>query len=352
MTAMEKKTTRTQPAPAVRPGAGRAEMGVSVVLVAYYGDEWLPACLDSLVEASTRGVHLVLVDNAGNTILDALQRDRFDHEVIKTPRPMGFAEANNYALAHAARLEETVLFLNQDTLSQPGWIDRCLACLARAENLGAVSPLIHTYDGSGWDPGFLACLPSEEALRALASSDPEEGAWRYTDLASAPALIVRTDVLRRTGPFDPVFGSYYEDYDLCRRIRAAGYAIAFCGAARINHYAGSTTNTPARERKRMRQILRNRLLYALRASSRPRLSGLAGHVLIDLPRRLARGLLRTPSSQPPLVVLQAQGDLLRIAGRVVSRRLDERAWQSYLDEMGWPHRIPGLASSTPADQYA
>ncbi len=92
-------------------------MAVSVILVAYYGDKWLPDCINSLQQSSAERLHLVLVDNTGNTILDDLDFTGFDYEVISTPHPMGFAEANNYALSHASYLEKFVLFLNQDTVS-------------------------------------------------------------------------------------------------------------------------------------------------------------------------------------------------------------------------------------------
>ena len=308
---------------------------VSVVLVAYHGDRWLPACIASLAEASTRRLHLVLVDNSGNTGLDRLDLGRFDAEVVRTPRPMGFAEANNYALVHAARLADAVLFLNQDTVSPPGWIDRCLACFAQEARLGAVSPCIRTYDGTGWDPSFLTCVPPGIDPARPAGEGPD---WFYAPTAPAPALLVRTSALLEAGPFDPVFGSYYEDYDLCLRLRRCGYRIGFCRSARIHHFSGSTTTTRARELRRMRQLIRNRVIYGLREAEGPRLPRVLRYGLADLPRRLVRGLLRTPSSQPPAVTLKAYGDLLRIAGRLASRRRDERAWRRYLGEIGWAQR--------------
>lgn len=320
------------------------EIGVSVVLVAYHGDKWLPACLDSLAEASRSRLHLLLVDNTGNSGFDRLGLERFDTEVIETPRPMGFADANNHALTHAARLEAAVLFLNQDTISPAGWIDHCLDCLERDPQLGAVSPLIRTYDGTGWDPSFLACLPSRSVPEP--TGDAVQRDWFYNDLAPAPALIVRTDVLRQAGPFDPVFGSYYEDYDLCRRIRALGFRIGFCRSARIQHFSGSTTDTPERERRRMRQIIRNRLLYGLREAGTGRVRRVLKHTLVDLPRNLARGIARTPSSQPPVVTLRAHWDLLQLFGRLVSQRHDEQQWQQYLEAIGWPDRVPGFAATS------
>ncbi|WP_457653564.1 glycosyltransferase family 2 protein [Rhodocaloribacter sp.] len=326
-------------------------MTVSIILVAYHGDRWLPSCLASLAGSSARRLHLVLVDNSGNTIIDEVDLSAFDAEVLRSPKPLGFAEANNFALVRASHLEDVVLFLNQDTISPAGWVDACLEAMAGDASLGAVSPLIRTYDDDGWDPSFLACL-DEEQRRHLTMGDESEAlpkdnltsgatlpkgnakVWQ-TRNAPAPALLVRTDVLREVGPFDPVFGSYYEDYDLCRRIRQAGFRIGFATGAHVRHFSGSTTDTPEKERRRMRRIIRNRVLYQLREEGTGRRLGVLRWFGRDLPRRLVRGLMRTPSSQPPGVTLGAYGDLVRLLPRLVSAKRDEAVWQAYLHELGW-----------------
>ena len=323
-------------------------MNVSVVLVAYKGDRWLPACLDSLSEATGSRLHLILVDNAGNTIIDDLDLSPFDAEVIATPRPMGFADANNFALVEAGGLEEAVLFLNQDTVSPEGWIDDCTAVLDARSELGAVSPCIRTYEGDGWDPSFLACLPSE-VPRSAELDESEETVIR-SGKVPAPALLVRTSILEEAGPFDPVFGSYYEDYDLCRRIRALGYEVGFHPGAHIRHFSGGSTETDEEERRRMRQVIRNRILYELRKRRTPRWWAALGWFAGDFPRRLARGCLRTPSSQPPAVTVKAYGDLIRLGPRLVSRSADRNAWERYLEELGWPPDRRSSPRQRPANQ--
>lgn len=309
-------------------------MRTTVLLIAYHSDRWLPDCLKTLADASTQPLHLVLVDNAGNATLGERDLSSFNAEVLSTPRPMGFAEANNFALIEASRLKDTVLFLNQDTISPPGWIDECARVLEVHSQLGAVSPCIRTYEDDGWDPSFLACL-SEEQEAALKTNSVEKEVIP-TQNAPAPALLVRTDVLENTGPFDPVYGSYYEDYDLCRRIREQGRAVGFCRDARIRHFSGGSTTTEEEERRRMRQVVRNRVLYELREGKAPRWRTALGWLLHDFPRRLARGLIGTPSSQPPGVTLRAYGDLLRLGRRLVFQSYDEAAWKQYLNEIGWP----------------
>ena len=316
-------------------------MSTSVMLIAYQGDRWLPACLDSLASASTQPLHLVLVDNAGNSIIDDLDLSAFRAEVLSTPRPMGFAEANNYALVEASRLEDTVLFLNQDTLSRSGWIDRCLECLDRSPRLGAVSPLLRTFEWTDWDPDFLRFVREAGQEERLHEDVDEENPWFEVKNAPAPALLVRTDVLRRTGPFDPVFGSYCEDMDLCRRIRELGFHVGFCTTAEVAHYNGSSTTDQTKERRRTRQILRNQILYQFRESDGAYSPKLLRRLALDFPYRLARGLAGTPSSQPPLVTFKAYTDLLRWGLRVFSRRADQRRWEQYLEEIDWPQSISG-----------
>lgn len=309
-------------------------MGQSVILVAYHGDRWLPICLDTLKEASTSTLHLVLVDNAGNTILDDLDLSGFDAEVLSTPHSMGFAEANNFALTEASGLADTVLFLNQDTQSPPGWVDKCTRVLEECPDLGAVSPCIRTYEDNGWDPSFLACLSEEQEAALEANS--VEGEVIPTQNVPAPALLVRTNVLIEAGPFDPVYGSYYEDYDLCRRIREQGRQIGFCHDACVRHFSGGSTTTEEQEWHRMRQVIRNRVLYELREGGGSRWRAALGWFLRDFPHRLARGLAGTPSSQPPMVTLKAYGDLLRLGPRLVSSIRDREEWAEYLSDLGWP----------------
>ena len=311
---------------------------ISVILVAYHGDKWLPECLNSLEKACHHKIHLVLLDNAGNTIINQLDLSPFDAEVLKCPHPMGFAEANNFALTHASRLESIVVFLNQDTISQPEWVDRCLEHFYGSENLGALSPLIRTYDGAAWDPSFFSCLSSpkkEELMRGI----PSRVGWFAVHNAPAACLLVRTDVLKKVGPFDPIYGSYYEDYDLCLRIKKKGFVIGVSESGVVYHFSGSATNTRERELKRMRQVIRNRILFQIRESGNHRLTTALGYVVLDLPRRLLRGIIGTPSSQPPLTTLKAYRDLSRIASRLLSQRRDHNAWQAYLEEIGWINRF-------------
>ena len=316
---------------------------VSIVLIAYYGDKWLPECLETLANASAHKNHLILVDNAGNTIIETLDLSPFDTEIIDTPHPMGFAESNNYALTHASRLENVVLFLNQDTLSRPYWIDHCVDSFSKSPELGAVSPMIWAFGWEEWDADFLSFVKGSGQMDQLEDNRRHSGqSWFEVRSAPAPALLVRTDVLRETGPFDTVFGSYYEDADLCLRVRKQGYKIGFCKTAFMAHYNGSSTTNKKRELKRARQVLRNQVIYQLRESDAPRFQQVCKYMMVEFPKRMVRGILRTPSSKPVSATMKAYWDLLRLMERLLSKQKDTEIWEAYLRDIGWPDRIPGF----------
>ena len=305
-----------------------------VVVIGYKGRKWLPECISTLRMAGNQ-FRLILVDNGPDIGIADLQLDQVNSIVLSTPHAMGFAEANNFALINTPDLASTICFLNQDTQSQPGWLEECVCLLRDVPQLGAVAPLLKTFDGRQWDPGFLMCAKQSTPFWN-AIDTAKFHAWYEVPEVTAAAIVIRTDAILAAGPFDPIFGSYYEDFDLCRRIREQGYQIGICTKATVNHYSGSSTDTPEAERKRMRQIIRNRCILKLRYRGTERCAAACRQFIISFPHGLMRGILRTPSSQPPTVQLGSHLDLLKILPRISSKKRDDQIWQEYLREIGWP----------------
>ena len=278
----------------------------------------------------------MLVDNSGNSNINSFDLSCFRAEVLKTPRALGFAEANNYALLQASHLEDTVLFLNQDTISTEGWLSNCVECLRLSPDIGAVAPLTAAYDWEGWDPHFLeSAKKSDDFRKDFDAGAPLKMLYEVPAIPAA-AMVIRTDMLKVIGPFDPIYGSYYEDYDLCRRIRESAYKVVICTIGKIAHYSGSATTTKAAEDRRARWITRNQVIYQLRTVSKHRLGALLKYLVMSFPRNLARSLFRRPSAKPLLPFLLGNWDLLCLLPRLVSRNYDRKQWEQYLKNVSWP----------------
>lgn len=325
---------------------------IAIILVAHRADRWLPACIASLRASLEYPIRLVLVDNGGNTCIDSLDLTGFDAMVLRCERPMGFAEANNFALLNGSLDSEFVCFLNQDTISREDWLSACIGVLRADESIGAVMPLIENYEATAWDEAFLTCCRATPALHERLS----RGVFARTDdfppfmeipEITAAAMVVRTEALLKAGPFDPIYGSYYEDYDLCRRIAQAGYKVGICTRGRVGHFGGSVTTDRRTYARRARWIARNRVIYAARWKWRNRTWGLATYAAWEMPWRTARSLLGR--SQIPLrSLLLAQLDLLRLGRRLASANYDRRCWSDYLRTVGWPNVSGGAPSELAA----
>ena len=326
-------------------GIGEQMTGpVSIILVAYHGDRWIRRCLESLCGACAGECEVILVDNGGNSALEVYV-DRPNVRIIRTPRTLGFAEANNYALVHGGVDGKVVCFLNQDTLSGPGWLDACVDLMNRRADIGAVMPLITNYDGTDWDEAFRTCAKAAPNLAARLAAGPQADLSDLPEFVAVPeitaaAMVVRTEALLKAGPFDPIYGSYYEDYDLCRRIAAAGYQVGICRRGRVGHYGGSVTSSPAAYRRRARQIYRNRIIYAARWRWQNRLVGMFRQICFRFARDLARSALGR-SNTPLRALLLAHWDVAGLAMRLVSGRRDQRRWQADLAALGWPNAVSG-----------
>ncbi len=303
-------------------------MRISVIIVAYQGDKWLPKCIESINASSHHRIELLLVDNYDSPCLAGLKTPGLTRRIVKTPRVMGFAEANNFALTNGGCDSDAVLLLNQDTWSESQWIPQCADILESDQSVNAVSPIIKQYDNDQLDPNF-------ETSVADAGFMPQGATPVTVEHVPAVALMIRTETLKAVGPLDPIFGSYYEDYDLCLRLNRHEGRIVIATDASVRHFSGSASTTDASRRKRSVQIIRNRLIYKLRKEGGPRWMRLLGHFGRDLPRNLLRGLLRTQSSQPISVTIEGNLEILKLLRRISSKKQDELGWRQYLDQIAW-----------------
>ncbi len=150
---------------------------------------------------------------------------------------------------------EFVLIANPDILVLDGALAALVGALREDDTLGAVGPRGYL------DPDLFICLPPNDlpslALHAAESLGRRHGyfartasharsrrfrdAWlasrpRRMDMISGFAMLLRSELARRLGPFDPRFPFYFEDADLCRRVRRAGLGLALVPAARMIHF--------------------------------------------------------------------------------------------------------------------
>jgi len=236
-----------------------------VVIVNYRSGDLVRRCLESLCEERRElpQLRVVVADNAsGDASTERLAAALGDEawrgwaRLERLPCNGGFAYANNAvirgALAAAAPPDCFVL-LNPDTWVRPGGLARLLGVFQQEPRAGLAGPRIEWEDGrpqcSAFRfPSFLGELEAGLGLRwtrrclarwVIAPAVPQ--ARCRVDWLSGACLAVRREVFEALGLLDERFFLYYEEVDLCRRARAAGWQCWYAPESRVVHLLGSTT---------------------------------------------------------------------------------------------------------------
>ena len=157
-----------------------------------------------------------------------------------------------------------MLILNEDTIVEPGTVDRLVAELDARPSAGAVAPRIVFPDGrrqaSAWRfPSPLGCGVAALTLGQAGVDQSAGDAPRRVDWATGCALLVRRAALERVGTFDEGFFMYVEETDLCRRLADGGWDLHLVPDVRVQHHLKQSTSG-AFER-RVREIWRSRRRY-------------------------------------------------------------------------------------------
>jgi len=255
------------------PTGGQRMPKVTTITVGTNERRWLPECFESLLASRTAAdLEVLFVDNASHDGSAELVAERFPAvRVLRNSANLGFAGANNAGIRWALERGADFIFLvNPDTRTPPELIEQLTGFLASWPQYGAVGPLQRGY-------GENAGTPNEWTRMALAAGEAHvfTHTWSQHPSPAGPvagraprtlehayvqgsAFFCRADVLRRVGVFDPAYHTYYEETDLCRRVRWAGWRVALLLDCVIEHYGGGGGRA---SKYRRRHMLRNKYYF-------------------------------------------------------------------------------------------
>jgi GT2 family glycosyltransferase len=238
---------------------------VSAILVNYDAGVELRRALQSIAgELAGTAWDAVVVDNASSDGSGPLAEEFAPRaRLVRNADNLGFARAMNQGLA--ATTGALVLIMNPDCRLTAGAFDAMRTELERWPACAIVGPRILHPDGSfqgsaRGDPDMLTglfgrstflrrLLPGlavsrRNVIGEIGQSDRES---MTVDWLSGACMLGRREALESVGGFDERYFLYWEDADLCRRLRARGYHIRYVPGATAVHSVGhSSRNLRAR----------------------------------------------------------------------------------------------------------
>jgi GT2 family glycosyltransferase len=237
---------------------------VTAILVNYNAGNELAVALRSIQsDCAEVEWEAVVVDNASSDNSAAIVETFPRATLIRNPANVGFGRAVNQAaaVARAPRL----LLVNPDCRLVSGAISTLRSVLDAEPSCAVVGPRIFDPDGTvqgsaRGDPDMLTglfgrtgalrvLLPFlsvarrnvvvEDAVRTGASSV-------VVDWLSGACMLIRRDAFTAAGGFDERFFLYWEDADLCRRLRNRGFQVRYVPGASAVHQVGRSSQTARR----------------------------------------------------------------------------------------------------------
>ncbi len=297
---------------------------VSVCVLVVDPGSPIERCLDALAAPGgcPEGTEVVVVANGSPPGVTDRLRDRRDVALVESRVNVGFAGGCNLAATLSAG--ELLVFLNDDSVVEPG----CLAALVGAARedpgLAAVGARILSPDGTVQEAGSVLWRDGSTSHVADGMPDRRDVAAsaRDVDVVSANGLLVTRQAFESVGGFDETyFPAYFEDVDLCLALAAAGHRVRYEPRARLVH-AGSHSTDEAFRRfllERNRRLLCARWGDALeRFPPRPR---------PDRGRGFARAVARSAATTHggrPVAGAGSSGDDRRDGAPVLDRDAQAR----------------------------
>jgi len=225
----------------------------SVLIVNYASWPLTLRCIESLRQKRYGDFEIVVVDN------DIVEPPELPSWVrlIRNKGNVGFARAHNTGIAASGG--DLVVLINPDTVVEGDFFELLEAFVSKNPRAGIVGPRILDSEGKlqlsarreiSALSGFLGrtslltrLFPKSSLVKSQFPAVTDQSHPTSVDWVSGACMVVRRETLQDIGPLDERFFMYFEDADLCRRARAAGWLVYYLPQVEIVHQTGASSRS-------------------------------------------------------------------------------------------------------------
>lgn len=229
---------------------------VSIVVPVYNQFDYTWHCLESILKHTDDVAYEVIVANDCSTDLTTRLDEVCDGiNIISNEENLRFLLNCNHAAAHAKG--DYIVFLNNDTQVQAGWLSALLSLMEKDSSVGMVGSKLLYPDGYLQEAGGILWRDGS-AWNYGNRQNPEDAEFNYVheaDYISGAAIMIRTSLWKAIGGFDERFvPAYCEDSDLAFEVRRHGYKVMFQPASVVVHFEGISNGTDLSSGQKQYQV--------------------------------------------------------------------------------------------------
>lgn len=215
---------------------------VTIIIVNWNSGALLTQCVAQLAKQSHQPDSILIIDNASTDGSAEFAHSIPALTVQRIETNLGFAAANNLALA--ACLTEFVALLNPDAFPEPDWLESLLRTAQANPDCAAFGSRQMAYGSEGVVDGAGDIYHCSGLVWRHGYGRDQSALEGISDEIFSPcacAALYRRKALQTIGGFDEDYFCYVEDVDLGFRLRLAGYKAMYVADAVVYHVGSATT---------------------------------------------------------------------------------------------------------------
>ncbi len=227
-------------------------MKFSVVIVNYASWAFTLRCVESLQETDYKDLEVILVDNDVSPVPELPSWVK----LLRMGENAGFARAQNRGIESSTG--DLIVVLNPDTVVERGFFDKVEIFFQNHTDVGVMGPRLLDFSGgiqlsarrdvtmiTGLlgRTSFLTRLFPESSLVRSQFPAVSGSIAAPVDWVSGACMVIQREAFQNLRGFDERFFMYFEDADLCRRIREAGWVVYHAPAIEVFHGVGGSSRS-------------------------------------------------------------------------------------------------------------
>lgn len=230
-----------------------------VIIVNYNSTDYAIKCLKSLGRYIELKDNVIVVDNCSIDNPERILEHFSKIKLIRQKKNIGFSAAVNRALRSATKCDYIIL-INPDCKVEDDLIAKSILFMEKNPNVGILGPKILDPDGCiqgsarsfptpltalfGRKSPLTKLFPNNRiSCRNILTNSSDGNSPMKVDWVSGACMIIRRECLASVGSFDERFFIYWEDTDICKRAKDAGWKVIYYPKIKVTHQIGVSSTT-------------------------------------------------------------------------------------------------------------
>jgi len=254
---------------------------VSIIIVNHNGLEHLKACLDSVLKTEYPNFEIIFIDNKStDNSVKFVEKSYPSIKIIRNNENLGFGAAANLGITSSSG--KYIAFLNEDVEVDRNWLTPLVECMESNRNIAVCEgKMLHFFNRKFFDSanGAGRFIDKFGNVFVRGGEEIDQGQYNKSVKTFYALTLFRRTIFQEVGLFDTKFFLYYEETDLCWRIRLKSFEIVYVPSSIIYHKGPKKGKTSS---NRSYHFTRNKLMMLIKNYSLKSLICVFPILLFDL----------------------------------------------------------------------